>query len=168
VEHPLRPLVHRGLADDDEPLTVAYRMVCSFAGTDVPLVDFLDAVKELMLRDEVRLWHADSRTGDWTEWYEMPPDLRDRYLASPDFGAEWDPLDIMLTVGSNAPRAPQPWSLQLDPEKLTFVLTLNTMTEEEALTVIRRRNPSLRLHIEHRVASREATLIAGSYSQADS
>jgi hypothetical protein len=47
-------------------------------------------------------------------------------------------------------------------------LTLNTMTEEEAMTVIRRHNPSLRLHIEHRVASRDATLIAGSYSQADS
>jgi len=66
------------------------------------------------------------------------------------------------------PRSETLERLRLDPEKLTFVLTLNTMTEEEAMTVIRRHNPSLRLHIEHRVASRDATLIAGSYSQADS
>jgi hypothetical protein len=53
--HALESFVLQALADDDEPLYVAYHQVSRFVSWDVPLGEFLDTVREMMRRDEVRL-----------------------------------------------------------------------------------------------------------------
>jgi hypothetical protein len=120
----------------EAPLYSSYRWLDHRLAGRLSLRSFLALVEGLVVRDVVRLWSVDARTGDRTELYSVPEALGARYSRITDLDESFDPFGLSLTLGPAAPEgmtAEPAWSLELDAINGTFELRAPEHTAEAVL-----------------------------------
>ncbi|MCZ7627610.1 MAG: hypothetical protein M5U19_00195 [Microthrixaceae bacterium] len=129
----------------EAPLYSTYRWLGRQLGRDLPLSEFLRVVAAAIERDVVRLWHVDANTGDRTELYGLPSDLKRQYAAEVSLDSRYDPFGMSLTLGGAVDVDADPeWEFTVDFDDRVFEITAMPGLEEEALGQLSRCYPDLR------------------------
>jgi len=111
------------LADGDEPLSSAWAFLrgngCPVGGIDRFVAQLEDPVRDGILR----LMHVDHRSGDSAPVTTVPAELPARYLAFDPVPTLFDPLDLYLSLGPEAPVSPsKEWALDIDWKTSRFTV----------------------------------------------
>lgn len=110
------------LRDGSTPLYSMYWSVAREFGGLVPIASFLALVDELLSESSVELWQAVDEAGRGRRLSSVPERL-EVFYAKVERDRSYDPFDLLLQLGPNAPSGEDPdWELRVDGEARRFVV----------------------------------------------
>ena len=150
----------------EAPLYSAYRWLGRELGYEISMTGFTQLLAPLVENDVVRLWSVEIGTGERTRWYEIPPDLEQRYAAIEDLDGSFDPFGLSLTIGSAADLGTHPeWEVDLDFDEQRFTLRARSTVVDVAWQQIRQLFPGISFRELDRRADSDRVRIIGSMAE---
>jgi hypothetical protein len=126
----------RLLQDGPSPFAATLVFLRERCGYEASVQQFAAGVLELIDAEVVRLINVDPRSGDATEYWDVPGNIVDDLERITTLPGDHDPWGYELRLGVKAPRFGDPgWSFDLNRAEMRFSLTAPTSGEAEDLLV---------------------------------